>query len=557
MRATELIPNAPISIPKTVRNVKGRLLTSADAGKILPLKSEWLHREDGIKNGRVRVNIAMEETAEMLQNGIAVTVYAHFVPHLAHEQFGGSLHEFNKSYQKKVGTAGAVIPFFESNKFYRPSTDSVINHSSLNNDTTNHYGEIENDTFYQIMGLHFKGTHMNSTLVQSYNQVVNHMRKARSPSLPLRNQFDHSLAEAFWLNTSMENIVPDFDSALIDGEVSLQGLTFQAPIKAPSATRYNLSRNADGNTGHNLDTGAWSPGQTGTSIIDEGDMFLFDEMYAELTTGGNATMSLADIELARKTAAFAKIREKYNGLDDEIIDMLMSGIRMPETAMQQPILLAKQRAMINYNQRYATDGANLDKSATVGSATVDLNIRLPQMNCGGTLLICASIMPERLFERKKDHFLHMSDPDELPNALPDLLDPEQIRVVKSNEIDIEHANPDTTFGYAPMNSHWKRDMANVGGKFYRPANDAYSEDRSRIWSVETLSPTLNESWYLCQGFHKKPFSDQLADTFEISLLSDINIVGNTQFGAPLTEGDGDDSDYEHITEQVQTARIVK
>jgi hypothetical protein len=27
----------------------------------------------------------------------------------------------------------------------------------------------------------------------------------------------------------------------------LQGLTFQAPIKAPRATRYNLSRDADGN----------------------------------------------------------------------------------------------------------------------------------------------------------------------------------------------------------------------------------------------------------------------------------------------------------------------
>jgi len=553
MRATELIPNAPISIPKTVRNVKGRLLTSADAGKFLPLKSEWLHREDGIKNGRVRVNIAMEETAEMLQNGIAVTVYAHFVPHLAHEQFGGSLHEFNKSYQKKVGTAGSVIPFFETNKYLNTSTQAVTVGTPSSWDTLPQHGRGQ---FYQTMGIHFKGDKLNNTLVQSYNQVVNHMRKARSPSLPLRNQFDHTLAEAFWLNTSMENIVPDFDSSLIDGEVSLQGLTFQAPVKAPKYSRDHITGTASSND-TTTDTLGYSPAMSGAEIIDQGDMYLFDEIYAELTTGGNATMSLADIELARKTAGFAKIREKYNGLDDEIIDMLMSGIRMPETAMQQPILLAKQRAMISYNQRYATDGANLDKSATVGSATVDLNIRLPQMNCGGTLLICASIMPERLFERKKDHFLHMSDPDELPNALPDLLDPEQIRVIKNNEIDIEHATPDATFGYAPMNSQWKRDTANVGGKFYRPANDAYTEDRSRIWSVETLNPTLNETWYLCQGLHKKPFADQLGDSFEISLLSDINIVGNTQFGAPLTEGDGDDSDYEHITDQVQQARIVK
>jgi hypothetical protein len=42
----------------------------------------------------------------------------------------------------------------------------------------------------------------------------------------------------------------------------------------------------------------------GADVIDEGDLYLFEDIYAELTTGGNATMSLADIEQARKTAAF-------------------------------------------------------------------------------------------------------------------------------------------------------------------------------------------------------------------------------------------------------------
>ena len=494
----------------------------------------------------------MEETSELLQNGIAATVYAYFVPHLALEQFGGSLHEFNKSYNKEQGAAGAVIPFFEKNKYWN-GTAEVSDTTPNDFDTNTSDGRSK---FYQMMGIHLTGTTVNNTLVQSYNSIVNHRRKARSSSLPLRNQFDHTLAEAFWLNTSMENIVPDFDQKLIDGEVSLSGLTFQAPIKSKivgdgSNTTYAAQDQVPSSNTR------YSPSTLGSQIIDEGDYFLLQDIYAELTSGGDVKMSLADIELAKKTAAFARARQSFSGLDDQkIIDLLMSGIRVPEQAMTQPMLIGKQRAMIGYNQRYATDGANLDKSATVGSATIEMNVRLPQMNCGGTLLFCAEIMPERLFERKKCHFMHMDDPAELPNALPDLLDPEAVRIIRSDEIDVYHSTPDATFGYAPLNTEWKRDNAQVGGKFYRPINDAFLEDRERIWSTETIDPTLSASWYLCEGLHKKVFADQNADSFEISMLSDINITGLTQFGDALIEADTE-SDYEHITNQVQTARIEK
>ena len=382
MRATELIPNSPINIPRTVRNCKTRLLTSADAGQFLPLGYQWLHREDGIKNGRVQFNFAMEETSELLQNGIAATVYAYFVPHLALEQFGGSLHEFNKSYNKEQGAAGAVIPFFEKNKYWN-GTAEVSDTTPNDFDTNTSDGRSK---FYQMMGIHLTGTTVNNTLVQSYNSIVNHRRKARSSSLPLRNQFDHTLAEAFWLNTSMENIVPDFDQKLIDGEVSLSGLTFQAPIKSKivgdgSNTTYAAQDQVPSSNTR------YSPSTLGSQIIDEGDYFLLQDIYAELTSGGDVKMSLADIELAKKTAAFARARQSFSGLDDQkIIDLLMSGIRVPEQAMTQPMLIGKQRAMIGYNQRYATDGANLDKSATVGSATIEMNVRLPQMNCGSLKL---------------------------------------------------------------------------------------------------------------------------------------------------------------------------
>jgi len=552
MRMTEMIPNSPIAVQKSVRSAKGRVLTSGDAGKILPLKYEWLHREDGVRSGKVRVNVEMMETSEMLMNGVGVTLYAHFVPMLAFDRFNGSMDELNRSYKKENGAAGSVVPFFETGKYYNSSSSSV---GTTSNTDLENIGSFGMSTFFQTMGMHFETGNLNSTVVEAYNAIVNHRRKARSKSLPLRNAYDYTLADAFWINNGMQNIVPDYDQNLIDGQVTLAGLTFQAPIKAPAYRSDNRSGTASAN--NTIDSNTTAPAMVGTDIIDEGDMYLFEDIYAELTTGGNATMSLADIEQARKTAAFAKLRAKYDGIDDEhVIDLLMSGIRVPEEALKQPILLGRQRAMIGFNQRYATDGANLDKSATNGMATIDMSFRTPAFNTGGIILVCAEIVPEQLWERKKDYFLYTTDPDTLPNYLSDVLDPEKVAVVKNDHADVNHATPDGTFGYAPLNHEWQRDAVNVGGKYYRPANDAFDEDRAKIWTAESANPTLNEDFYLCSGLHKKVFADQVSDSFEITCLSDMQIVGNTVFGAGLQETDAT-SDYDTITSQVDSSRIVK
>ena len=541
MRVTEMVPSAPITVQKSMRSARGRVLTSGDAGKILPLKYEWLHREDGVQSGKIRVNVEMMETSEMLMNGVGVTLYAHFVPMLAFDRFNGSMNELNASYKGENGVAGSVVPFFEYNKYFQSATQTVGNFNGIfapDADTEYVGSPVHTSDFYKMMGIHFEGTAFNTTVVEAYNAIVNHRRKARSKSLPLRNAFDHTLAEAFWINNGMQNIVPDFDQALIDGEVQLQGLTFQAPVKVANAQ--------SGVTGMQLNAD-----QLQTTLNGLQDVF------AELTSGGNATMSLADIEQARKTASFAKLRQMYDGIEDDyLIDLLMEGIRVPEEAMKQPILLGKQRAMIGFNQRYATDAANLDESATNGFATIDMSIRTPAMNTGGVIMITAEIVPEQLWERKKDYFLYTTDPDTLPNYLRDYLDPEKISLVKADHADVNHATPDATFGYAPLNHEWQRDLVNVGGKYYRPSNDAFDEDRAKIWSAEAINVTLNEDWYLCTDLHKKVFADQTADSFEITAMTDFKIVGNTVFGAGLQESDAT-SDYDAITAQVDSARIVK
>lgn len=537
MRMTEMIPTGPIKVQRSVRRDRGRVLTSADAGKILPIKYIPMLREDAVRRGRVRLNFEMMETAEMLMNGINVHVYAHYVPMLAFDRFNGSMDELNKSYQKENGIGGSVVPYF----------NTVTSAAAL--DTT--AGDAA--TFLQTMGIHTQASTLNTTVVEAYNAIVNHRRKARSASLTTRTATDWSLAEAFW---GLENnhIVPDFDQKLVDGEVSLTGLTFQAPIRSSGfggSTSYAYANTvADGTVYNNLYAVA------GESEVD-GDEMLWTDVYAELTSGGNATMSLADIEQAKKTVAFTKLRSMYDGIDDEhIIDLLMEGIRVPEETMKQPILLSKASTMIGYNQRYATDAANLDTSVTNGFATVDMTLRTPQMNTGGVILITAEIVPEQMWERKKDYYLYETDTDNLPNYLRDYLDPEKVSVVKNDHLDVNHSTPNGTFGYAPLNHEYMRDMVNIGGKYYRPANDAFDEDRAKIWTAETTDPTLSDDFYLVDSLHKKVFADQNADAFEITCLSDVEITGNTVFGERLLEADAT-SDYEAITNLVDAARIEK
>ena len=553
MRNTELIPNVPVAFQRTRRTSKGRVLTSGDAGKILPLKADPVLREEGF-SGNINVSVEMMETSEKPVNAIVAKAMTYFVPYLAFDQFNGSIEELNRSYSKENGIAGSQVDFFEKNKYYNGS--AVVTDSTPTDMDTGDNGRAE---FYGTMGIHHGAADMNNSYVQAYNAIVNHRRKARSASLALRNEFEHDLAEAFWPNSGNSHIMADFDQKLIDGEVSLTGLTFKAPIRAgnyfgaPGYSQYKFPTNDGVDTPTNLGTGVIGP--DGTAIASTA--YEFESIWAELTSGGDATMSLADIEQARKTAAFAKLRAAYDGIDDEfIIDLLMQGISVPTEMMKQPMLLGQQTGMFAFAQRYATDSGNLDDTATNGFVQLGYRVRAPRTSVGGIVMTTLEIAPEQLWERKKDYFLYTTDPDNLPNALRDSLDPEKVSVVKKNHLDVNHSTPDATLGYAPLNHEYNRDDIRVGGKFYRPSNDAYTEVRSRIWTNEVTDPSLSTDFYLCTNLHKKIFADQVSDSFEITAVSDLTVDTNVVFGDRLLEADAT-SDYETITNLVDAQRISK
>jgi len=496
----------------------------------------------------------MMETSEKPVNAIVAKACTYFVPYLAFDQFNGSIDELNRSYSKENGIAGSPVDFFEKNKYYNGST--VVTDSTPTDMDTGDNGRA---TFYGTMGIHHGVADMNSSFVQAYNAIVNHRRKARSTSLAERNEFEHDLAEAFWPNEGNSHIMADFDQKLIDGEVALNGLTFKAPLMAewtvgsthPSYPTYSHPLTQTSNVSGDLGSGVTPSGDTISQT------FMFDKIWAELTQGGIATMSLADIEQARKTAAFAKLRSTYDGIDEEyIIDLLMQGISVPTEVMKQPMLIGSQTGMFGFSQRFATDSGNLDDTATNGFVSLSYRVRAPRTSIGGIVMTCLEIAPERVWERKKDYFLYTTDTDNLPNALRDSLDPEGVSVVKKNHLDVNHTTPDATLGYAPLNHEYNRDQINVGGKFYRSVNDAYSEVRSRIWTNETTDPSLSTDFYLCTNLHKKIFADQVSDSFEITAVSDLTVDTNVVFGDRLIEADAT-SDYDSITNLVDAARITK
>ena len=512
----------PLTPKRSTRIDQKTVITSGNAGKIIPVACIPLLREDGVKRSRMQIAVEMMETAETLFNGVNVTVNAHLVPKLAFDRFNG-MDDLNRSYQGVPRETGETpIPFIETHTF----------------------SQADNE-FYKTLGMHAQGSAtVNRDYIEAYNTVVNFRRKERSSSLSMRTMTDTSLAQAFWNHTTMAHIVPDFDQAIIDGEVALNVVNSQMPIVSDSFIYDDVSK-----------TWPTSSNPSTVPFADGSQWNWGTDIFAEMQDNG-ITVSLSNIELAKKTQAFAKARSMYQGHDDDyIIDTLMSGIRIPDQAMKQPILLAQQRTQMGYQQRFASDAANLDESVTVGGALVDITMRTPAINTGGVIVITAEITPEQLFERQKDHYLHNTSVSNYPEFTRDELDPEKVSIVTNDHIDVDHTTPNAVFGYAPLNHEYMRSAPNIGGKYYRPEVDAaFDEDRQKIWANETVDPELTEDFYLCNNVHHKVFADSTSDAFEITARGTFEISGNTVFGGALKEAT---DDYDQVMADVDQTRLTK
>lgn len=513
----ETVKTTPLDTVKSVRSFDLRGKTSAFAGRIHPVQAFAMLREDRVQDLSLSLSVEQMETPEMLMNATKITARAVFVPWAAFERFEGSMDRFNRSYEGQPDKEGGdVVPFFTMHNYSASSE------------------------FYRALGKHApEATQVNAMYIEAYNEYCNFLYRNMSNKLPQRNWWDSTLAACPWSNNTFRHIVPDFDAALIDAQLDLNIQAAAMPIKSDNVYATSAGRSV--------------PGALANPPLDaSGDYDWTGEIWAEMQQQG-VTLSLANIEQAKKTAAFARIREKMKGLeDDHIIDLLMQGIRVPDAQMTQPILLAKNSTIVGYNRRYATDSGNLDKSVTRGETGLDLRVRTPAMNTGGVVLVTVEVVPEQIYERIQDPFFFKTTTDELPSFTRDYLDPEKVAVVQNKFVDVLHATPDGTFGYAPLNHEYKSHPPAIGGKYMRPANDAFNENRQALWTVEQLNPQLTEDFYLATNIHHDVFADTVSEPFEITSVGGAAIVGHTVFGKGLSEDTGS---YDAIADDVDNTRI--
>lgn len=519
---------SPVGHERTVRRKSASVVTSSMGGQLVPIKMEGLMREDGVLNSTVTLNVQMAETASMLLNPVRVSAAAYVVPKLAFSRFR-DMGMIDRSFNGIAEDTGSPIPWFST-------------------------GEWSENAIFKSLGKHgVVGEEINLDYIEAYNVLWNFIAMNRSPSLAARLETDASLAPAFWSNTAMKHVVPTFDEAMIEGRVPLN---LVGGTLAPVVGISRLGTNTTGSENANV-----APGAAAVTIASatEGAQFSIDSagvssIMAEMADVMAGSISLADIDLARETASWARLRTQYQGKSEEwMMDQLLSGVRIPDEGLRNPILMDTQETVVGMSQRYATDSANLTASVTDGRTSLQLRLRAPQMTCGGVLVIVAQALPEQVYERQIDYYLAATSPGDLPNRVSDELDPQPVEMVANKEVDVAHTSSDGLFGYAPLNHRWTGGPPAVGGRYYRSDPTApWDEDRNRIWDTGVIDPALGPDFYISSSLQHEVFQDSTSDPFEWWLGGEILIGGLTYFGPSLREAT---DDYNSVLAQVNTARL--
>lgn len=531
----------PNMLPMTLRHEDIRVATSSVCGKFVPVKAIPLLREDKASGG-VSVKLELEEMSEMLMNAVTVRAYAYLVPKLALERFQ-DMGSINRSYMSEPEVNDQVIPWFKQHAY-----------------------DVANP-IYKTMGLHAtQGEMVNDEYLEAYNVIWNYRAKKRSRDIQERTALETTLAPALWPAGEMAGILSSFDQAAIDAEVPISFLSNRVEMRG--AGRAQLANQGDV---ANVDVyeidGPGTVANGGTTYTNakrifedaQGEGYLERDasgiplLYGEIPDG-SVTMSMSLMEMAKKAAQQAHIRERYKDIPEEhIVDILMEGINVPEELLNRPILLDRAETIFGYSRRFATDSGNLEKSLTTGQTIIDLQFSTPKINTGGVIMVCLEVVPERVFERQMDHYFHAASRADIPNNQADFLDPEKVSIVTKKEIDVRHTLPDETFGYRPLNMHWNRDIPQLGGKYFRnDPNAVPNENRNKIWASEVVDPELTDDWYLATSLNDKVFAVQNVDQLNIHADGRVSIVGLTQFGQRLVE---DSDSYEKIIEQVDRTPI--
>ena len=525
---------SPVTFNATTRRDRVIGMTSGRAGQFIPIL-----RGDSA-SGQFVAEVELGEMPKPLLNAVGLNLQAWYVPKSAYPYFSG-YDEFMYSYQQEqIPSLGAVLR--DPPEFFRKLSGQDMD-------------DYEASDFVQKLGLHMEDTAdfgANTDLLDAYNLIWNFRAGAHSTKITRASYAEENITDAltlkraFWPTGRHSHIVPDYERALVIGALDLDVSAGQLPVSGidrdgasvtqdtalvqPDANQYRIQR------------------QGGAGALNVAiDVNNVSSIYAEMS-GETVTSSLADIDKARLTQSFAKLRASYAGNDysgfdpdNVIVAELMQGFSVPRELFQRPWLLDSKRATFGMVERFATDSANLDASVSVGKAMAQLSLNVPAQDTGGYILICMEVLPERLHERQGDPVCYLTNPDVYPNALRDIQRAEPVDYVHNWRIDARHTSPDALYGYEPMNGKWDRDFTRLGGDFYQadPLNP-FKESRAGIWTPNMVDPVFtSDHWMAPDPFPHDVFSDTAADAFEVAYSHNLAIRGITQIGDVLVENNDD------------------
>lgn len=520
---------SPIEFSRTNRVDTANGKTSLRAGLVYPMAYVPLLRGDSA-SGSFALQLTMGDQPRPIMNQVIANMQAWFVPKSAHPQFSGH-DEFIAAYNGAEITAADQVTR-TAPPFYNVVSDGPG------------LATIRDSLFAKTLGIHTGNRPVNTDLIDAYRLIQNFRLRAHSDKLPLGKYAVEDLAEslelqsAFWPYSRFADVVPDYDRALVVGSLDLDILQGAIPIAGINRTDAAVGT-----------AGIFSNSTQFTMKSNEGPELTFNitdalsSIYSDFA-GSTVTASLMDIDKARTTQAYAKLRTTLAGLDysgyipeESIMAELMQGFRIPPEMFRRPMLLGSSKVAFGFDQRFATDSGSLDQSLSRGVMSGTFNYNVPSQETGGVIMITCEVLPESIHERQSDEFLHLTSPSQLPNAQRDTLRTEPVDNVYCREVDVEHTDPDTLYGYRPMNTVWNRDVTRLGGSFYQDDPEIeWTEQRSALWLSGVVDPYLTANhWLAPKPFPHAVFSDPDADACEGTFRNVCSISGLTQMGDPLAE----------------------
>lgn len=541
----------PVSFSRTIRKDTAVTMTSGRAGVVIPVAYIPLLAGDGCA-GRVGLDIQLAEMPKPLLNAVSANFQAWFVPKSSHPQFLGQQ-------ELMYARTGDTIKLLGASDRTPPPFFTEVSGAALTTAAAS--------DFFKTLGLHIPtGATINSDLIDAFSVIYNFRLAAHSSRLTRRKYASEDIDEAttlppaFWPSSRLSRVVLDYERALVVGALDLDVVAGRLPVSgfgkqntsfaiAGASARESSGEIVTYANASPVDSGSPNQNMWVRQQLIGGEAF--PDIHAEM--GGSAiSITLADIDKARTTQAFAKLRTAYAGNDatgfdndDTIVALLMQGISVQPDDFKRPWLLDSKRVPVGFAERFATDAANLDQSVTQGRASAQLSLNVPVQDVSGMIIITVEVLPERVDERMSDEFLLATDVNDLPNALRDVQRVEPVDLVLKRRVDAKHTQPNGLYGYEPMNDKWNRDFTRLGGDFYMATpGGGWTENRSNIWQTEIVDPEYGTTHFLAPSpFPHDVFSDTTGSAFEVVCRHMVTINGLTQIGDVLAENN---DDYEAV-----------